>query len=189
MRGQVFPKDWTMPREFQIRHLISLSLYVDGGFLNGHSFPPVFCLVTKGIRGIERLNIQILLIHAEDGPAEAPLARYVRPPLQAIPLPWHQLHSNLEKPGARCSGATERCPRCGADRWRVSACRFVSASRKRPSYYCPTLHCPIQRGSHTQSLFWEGSSLQHRGLTDCGPNWMKDRKDPEPERDPVRLPG
>src|SRR5215831_18728417 len=71
MRGQGFPEDWTMPREFQIRHLIGLSLYVNGGFLNGHSFPPVFCLVTKGIRGIERLNIQILLIHAEDGPAEA----------------------------------------------------------------------------------------------------------------------
>jgi len=28
MRGQVFPEDWTMPREFQIRHLIGLSLYV-----------------------------------------------------------------------------------------------------------------------------------------------------------------
>ena len=71
MSGRVFPKDGTMPREFQVHHLVGLTFDVKRGLLNFHRVPAGLRFVTQWIGRIERLNVQVLLIHAEDRPAKA----------------------------------------------------------------------------------------------------------------------
>lgn len=59
-----------MSGEFQVHHLVGFPLDVKRGLLNFHRVPARLRFIAEWIGRIERLNIQVLLIHAEDSPAK-----------------------------------------------------------------------------------------------------------------------
>src|SRR3979411_2506019 len=70
MRGQIFPEKWAMPCKLQFDSLIWPALDIKSRLFHFHFFPAAFGLILQWIGGIERLDVQVLLVHAENRPAK-----------------------------------------------------------------------------------------------------------------------